>query len=70
MEASSPSLTCPLGDETVRWAKPASTSTAPFSLRRSSSSQETGLVGGGQMAPLSTSMAGSSPGTLRSVGDS
>ena len=58
----SPSLTCPLGDETVRWAKPASTSTASFSSRRSSSSRETGLVGGRLVAPSSTSMAVSSPG--------
>ena len=62
MEASSPSPSCPLGDETVRWAKPASTPTASLPVSRLSSSQETGLVGGRPTAPSSTSMAWSSLG--------
>ena len=61
-EASSPSPSHPLGDETIRWAKPASTPTASLPLRRLSSSQETGLAGGRPTAPSSTSMAGSSLG--------
>ena len=68
MEVPSPSLTCPLGDETVRWAKPTSTPTASFSLRRSSSFQETGLVGGMTTAPSSASMAASSPGDVSETG--
>ena len=67
-EAPSPSLTCPLGDETVRWAKPASTPTASFLSRRSSSSRETGLVGGTTMAPSSTSMAASYPEDVSETG--
>ena len=43
MEASSPSPSGPLGDETVRWAKPASTPIASPPVSRSSSSWETGL---------------------------
>ena len=68
MEASSPFPFCPLGDETMRWAKPASTPTASLPLSRLSSSQETGLVGGRPTAPSSTSMAGSSLGDEPATG--
>ena len=44
MEASSPSPSGPLGDETVRSAKPASTPVASPPVSRSSSSWETGLA--------------------------
>ena len=44
-EASSPSPSSPLGDETVRWAKPASTLIASLPVSSLSSSWETGLAG-------------------------
>ena len=68
MEASSPSPSCPRGDETVRWAKPASTPTASFPLRRLSSSQETRLVGGRPTAPFIYLHAGSSLGSEPETG--
>ena len=56
-EASSPSPSGPLGDETVRLAKPASTPVASPPVSRSSSSWETGLAGGETTPSSSTSMA-------------
>ena len=57
MEASSPSLFGLLGDETIRWAKSASTPIAPPPVSRSLSTGETGLAGGEQVPSSSTSMA-------------
>ena len=56
-EASWPSPSSVLGDETVRWAKPTSTPIASPPVSRSSSSWETGLAGGATTPSSSTSMA-------------